>query len=145
MSERLSNDARELLSRAVWEAREAGAHQVEPEHLLVALINGTGTPAGVLQDLGLDMRAVAEIRPHSEGPHASEFARATRDVLERALREALALGHSRIDSDHILLALVGEPDESVVRVFRRAHVPPIVVRQRLAREWEIRGRPSDDR
>jgi ATP-dependent Clp protease ATP-binding subunit ClpA len=46
-------------------------------------------------------------------PDLSRFTDRTRKVLDGALREALSLGHNYIGTEHLLLALVRDEDETV--------------------------------
>jgi ATP-dependent Clp protease ATP-binding subunit ClpA len=52
-----------------------------------------------------------------------KFSRAAKKVLELSLREAVALGHSYIGTEHLLLGLVRQDDATVREALRAAGVP----------------------
>ena len=54
MFERFTDDARQVVVRAQYEARELRAARIEPVHLLLALAGGTGRGGQVLHAAGID-------------------------------------------------------------------------------------------
>jgi ATP-dependent Clp protease ATP-binding subunit ClpC len=113
MFERFTERARQAVVRAQDEARLLGHDSIETEHLLLGLLGDRDAVAAqVLANLGLTIeevraqvtRAVGEGRKAPEG-QPIPFASRSKGVLELSLREALALGHDSIGTEHILLGL----------------------------------------
>ncbi|MEV8126552.1 Clp protease N-terminal domain-containing protein [Streptomyces sp. NPDC085944] len=158
MFERFTKDARVVVQGAVEHAEAAGAGTVEPEHLLLALLDREGSRASfalaalgagehrdavrqelrdarrraglsqaeteALAGLGVD---VAEIVARVEEAHGvgalsaddrkggrrwsghGSLSRGAKEVLEKALRVAVARRDRRIGDEHLLLALILRP------------------------------------
>jgi ATP-dependent Clp protease ATP-binding subunit ClpC len=92
-----------------------GHDYVGTEHLLLGLLyEGEGVAAKALESLGIsreDVRGqVEEIIGHGEGSRSGHipFTARAKKVLELSLREALALGHHYIGTEHLLLGLIHE-------------------------------------
>jgi ATP-dependent Clp protease ATP-binding subunit ClpB len=112
---RLTLRSREALTQAQQIAAERNHQQVEPEHLLDALLSD---PEGViyplLHALGLSPRAVRDPLeerlariPRVYGPQQEvAMGMATRHVLERAFAEASALSDDYVSTEHLLLAML---------------------------------------
>jgi ATP-dependent Clp protease ATP-binding subunit ClpA len=155
MFERFTRDAREVVQDAAEHAERTGARTVDPDHLLLALLDREGSRGSfVLTSLGLDgerresvRRAVTEARRraglsraeadalaglgidvseivarveevHGVGAMSGDrrdrgwwsqgrrtFGRGAKQVLERALRSAVAHGDRHIGDEHLLLSL----------------------------------------
>jgi ATP-dependent Clp protease ATP-binding subunit ClpA len=56
-----------------------------------------------------------------------------RQALDRAHAEAQALGHDRVEAEHILLGLLGDDDGAAVRVLARLGADPQAIRSELVR------------
>ena len=107
--------ASEALAGAQTLAETRGNQLVEPEHLLLSLLD---QPEGVVQPIveraGADPRALragaqaaVEARPSVSGANVTvEFAPAFRAVVRRAGEEAATLQDEYISTEHLLLALV---------------------------------------
>jgi ATP-dependent Clp protease ATP-binding subunit ClpB len=107
--------ASEALAGAQTLAEARGNQLVEPEHLLLSLLD---QPEGVVQPIveraGADPRALragaqaaVEARPSMSGANVTvEFAPAFRAVVRRAGEEAATLQDEYISTEHLLLALV---------------------------------------
>ena len=57
---------------------------------------------------------------------------AAQSAVERAGREASSMGAEHVDCNHILLALVGDPDGAAARILRQLDVDPAAVRSAVA-------------
>jgi hypothetical protein len=118
---RFTEAAREIVVRAQDEARAVGATHVEPAHVLIALAETEGRARITLTELAVTAESVRGELEHGPGsPKRIPFAPETKKILELALREALALRHTYIGSEHVLLALASDPlladvGEDVVR------------------------------
>ena len=66
------------------------------------------------------------------GHNAPRFSRASKQVLALSLREALALQHDYIGSEHLLLGLVRDGDRVVLDTLAACGVEPASLRQRVA-------------
>jgi ATP-dependent Clp protease ATP-binding subunit ClpB len=114
-AESLTTSSREALSVAVRRATTAGSPEVAPVHLLLGLLaQPDGAAAGVLRAAGGDperVRADAERAlgalpaAHGSTTAAPQLGRALVTVLERAEREAGALGDEYVSTELLLLAL----------------------------------------
>jgi antitoxin FitA-like protein/ClpA/ClpB-like protein len=107
---RFTEAAREIVVRAQDEARSVGATHVEPAHMLIALAETEGRAGVALAQLELTADSVRAELDHGQGsPKRIPFAPETKKVLEHALREAFALRHDYIGTEHVLLALATDP------------------------------------
>jgi ATP-dependent Clp protease ATP-binding subunit ClpC len=90
------------------------------EHILLALIKeGHGVAATAIQNLGVDMQKVRNAieRIQSTGPDDAPRSNhlhtpRARRVLEYAAQEAHALKHNYIGTEHLLLGMLHQPDET---------------------------------
>jgi len=111
---RFTRDARAVTVAAREEAYSLGHDHVGTEHVLLGLVGVEGTAADVLASLGVGVEAVREQVGRGPGSPTTElpFSRDAKALLEQALREALALKHDYIGTEHLLLALA---DADVLR------------------------------
>jgi len=122
--ERFTERARSALRAATEDARALGHNYVGTEHLLTGLFEpAQGIAARILGEAGVT-RAGVEERILATVPRAPAIGsdatlpftpRAT-SALERALTEALALGHNYIGTEHLLLGLFGDDDALAVTI-----------------------------
>jgi len=119
MFERFSPLARDAILRSQKEARDMGHHFLGTEHLMLALaLTEGGNAAHVLDDLGLTPDAIRRAITNASGggdktnqPQGElPFTPRAKKVLENSLREALALGHDQIGTEHLLLGLIRETE-----------------------------------
>jgi ATP-dependent Clp protease ATP-binding subunit ClpA len=115
MFERFTNLARRTIVLAQDEARGLSHNYIGTEHLLLGLL---GAPGGMalqaLESYGMSLEAaraeVLAIVP--AGKHTPEghipFTPRGKKVLELSLREALALKHNYIGTEHVLLGMIRE-------------------------------------
>src|ERR1700693_2638512 len=108
------------------EARLLNHNFIGTEHLLLGLIHeGEGVAAKALESLGISIEAVRQQVEEmiGRGQHAPSghipFTPRAKKVLELALREAIALGHNYIGTEHILLGLIREGDGVGAQVLTR--------------------------
>jgi hypothetical protein len=120
----ITGPARAVVAQARAEARRLGAPVVDPEHLLLALLQA---PAGPAQDallaIGADVETTRSQLAAPSGPatgrrrrfaRSPEISPATRDVLERSLAESQRLCHGHLGPEHLLLALLRDQDGPAV-------------------------------
>lgn len=126
--ERFTARAQQALAEASTAARALGHTFVGPEHLLLGLLAVPGTVAErLLTGSGLTQEGVAaavvEGHPPGDGsdvdpPHAPAAA----EVLAGAVAEALSLGHNYVGTEHLVLALLRDPETLAARILTAAGV-----------------------
>jgi len=138
MFERFTDKARRVVVLAQEEARLLGHASIGTEHILLGLLReGDGVAARALDSLGVGLQAARE-RVEADagrGPGHSghiPFTPEAKRTLELSLREALQLGQNYIDTEHILLGLVGDPASPGARVLAELGGTADAVRQRVA-------------
>jgi ATP-dependent Clp protease ATP-binding subunit ClpC len=115
MFERFTDRARRVMVLAQEEARTLNHDYIGTEHILLGLIHeGEGVAAKALELLGISLDAVRQqveeiIDPGQQAPGGHiPFTPRAKKVLELTQREARALGHDYIGTEHILLGLIRE-------------------------------------
>ena len=138
MFQRFTDRARRIVVLAQEEARMANHDYIGSEHILLALIREDGgVAAQALESLGITEAAarlqLAEIiEPGQQSPPGHiPFTPRAKKILQLSLREAIALGHAHIGTEHLLLALVREGDGVAVRALNGMGVEPVRIRQRV--------------
>lgn len=122
--------AQQVLALARKEADRFHHNYVGTEHLLLGLINlGQGVAVNVLQKMGLDLDTVrtAVEKQVGKGPPAKpigniSYTPRVKKVLALAGKEAKALNHSYVGTEHILLGLLREGDGVAARVLKSLDV-----------------------
>jgi ATP-dependent Clp protease ATP-binding subunit ClpB len=111
---KLTTKTQEALSDAVQQASAAGNPQVEPVHLLSALLAQEGVATALLDAVGADRatlgrqtRSALVALPSASGSAVAQPAvsRGTSGVLDAARTEAQALGDEYVSTEHLLLGL----------------------------------------
>jgi Clp amino terminal domain, pathogenicity island component len=135
---RFTDRARRAVYLAQEEARLLRHDYVGTEHLLLGLLyEGAGVAAQVLESLGIsgeDVRGqVEEITGHGQASRSAHlpFTAQAKKVLELSLREALALGHHYIGTEHLLLGLLREGEGITAQVLTRLGADPARVHDRV--------------
>jgi ATP-dependent Clp protease ATP-binding subunit ClpC len=118
MFERFDNSARRVIVLAQDEARKLNHPYIGTEHLLLGLLRQDGVAARALTGLGIDYDAVlarveqAMGRGATPTPSHIPFTPATKRAMERSFEASLALKHSHIGPEHLLLGLVRDENEA---------------------------------
>jgi prophage maintenance system killer protein len=138
MFHRFTNPARRAVYLAQEEARLLRHDYVGTEHILLGLLyEGTGAAAKALESLGIsreDVRGqVEEITGRGQGSRSGHipFTAPAKKVLELSLREAQALGHHYIDTEHLLLGLLREDEDIAAQVLTRLGADHAQVREHV--------------
>jgi Clp amino terminal domain, pathogenicity island component/UvrB/uvrC motif len=138
MFERFTDRARRVVVLAQEEARMLDHSYIGTEHILLALIReGGGVAAQALQPLGITEEAARQqveeiIGQGQQAPSGHiPFTPRAKKVLQLSMREAIALGHGYIGTEHILLGLIREGDGVAAQVLNRLGAEPDRVRQRV--------------
>jgi Clp amino terminal domain, pathogenicity island component/UvrB/uvrC motif len=141
MFQRFTDRARRVVVLAQEEARMLDHEYVGTEHILLGLIREDGgVAAQALASLGITeeaaRRQVEEIVGRGEaGPAGGHLPITPRGkkVLQLSLREAIALGHGYVGTEHILLGLIREDEGVATRVLNGLGVDPNRIRQQVIR------------
>ena len=138
MFERFTDRARRVMVLAQEEARLLNHNYIGTEHLLLGLIHeGEGVAAQALESLGVSLPAVRQQVEEiiGRGQQASSgripFTPRAKKVLELSRREALAMGHNYVGTEHILLGLLREGDGVAAQVLVRMGADLNRVRQQV--------------
>src|ERR1022692_4863911 len=136
--------AQQVLALARKEADRFNHNFVGTEHLLLGLIKlGQGVAVNVLQKLGLDLDTVRlEVEKQvGTGPDSKmigniPYTPRVKKVLALAAREAKALNHTYVGTEHILLGLLREGDGVAARVLKNLDVDIEQTRQEILKELD---------
>jgi len=135
--ERFTVRARGALKGAAAAATRLRHNYVGTEHVLLGLFaEPEGIAAKVLSERGLtgdgvETAIVALTPPGGAEVGAPPFTPRAAASLERALSEALELGHNYIGTEHILLGLFHDQEGFAARIMRDAGVTHDAVRDRI--------------
>ncbi|HEY1627594.1 MAG TPA: ATP-dependent chaperone ClpB [Streptosporangiaceae bacterium] len=120
--DKLTRKSQEAVTAAMRQAAADGSPQVEPLHLLVALIEqGDGTSAPLLRAVGADPNTIvkeAKARldrmPHARGATLSEpgLSRPMYATIKAAAERARDLGDEYVSTEHLLVGLAAEGGEA---------------------------------
>src|SRR6201987_2698988 len=136
--------AQQVLALARKEADRFNHNYVGTEHLLLGLIKlGQGVAVNVLQKMGLDLETVRmEVEKQvGSGPETKmvgnvPYTPRVKKVLVLAGREAKAVNHSYVGTEHILLGLLREGEGVAARVLKSLEVDPARTRNEILKELD---------
>ena len=136
--------AQQVLALARKEADRFNHNFVGTEHLLLGLIKlGQGVAVNVLQKLGLDLATVREEVEEQVGSGPEQkvignipYTPRVKKVLSLAAKEAKALNHTYVGTEHILLGLLREGDGVAAKVLKNLKVDIEQTRQEILRELD---------
>ena len=125
-----SEDAKRLFEEAGDRAFRLGHEEINPEHLLLALLNeDEGAGAIVVGDLGLDLEgAIAELEQQAKGGSRKsdksliDFSAASQRVLYEVRREAYLTFEAQVGTDHLLLGLILGGDGLASRILKEGGI-----------------------
>src|ERR1700677_453089 len=134
--------AQQVLALARKEADRFNHNFVGTEHLLLGLIKlGQGVAVNVLQKLGLDLETVRMEVENLVGTGPDQkmignipYTPRVKKVLALAAKEAKALNHTYVGTEHILLGLLREGDGVAARVLKNLDVDIEQPRQEILKE-----------
>jgi len=140
----LTPRAQQVLALARKEADRFNHNFVGTEHLLLGLLKlGHGVAVNVLQRMGLDLESVRlEVEklvgtgPDQKIMGTIPFTPRVKKVLALAQKEAKALNHTYVGTEHILLGLLREGDGVAARVLKSFDVDLEQTRQEILRELD---------
>src|SRR5499427_8130476 len=136
--------AQQVLALARKEADRFNHNFVGTEHLLLGLIKlGQGVAVNVLQKLGLDLETVRMEMENQVGRGPEQkiignipYTPRVKKVLALAAKEARALNHTYVGTEHILLGLLREGDGVAARVLKNLDVDIEQTRQEILKELD---------
>lgn len=136
--------AQQVLALGRKEADRFNHNFVGTEHLLLGLIKlGQGVAVNVLQKIGLDLETVRmEVEklvgtgPDQKMVGNIPYTPRVKKVLSLAAKEAKALNHTYVGTEHILLGLLREGDGVAARVLKNMDVDIEQTRQEILKELD---------
>jgi ATP-dependent Clp protease ATP-binding subunit ClpC len=147
--ERFTERARQVVVLAQDEARALKHNYIGTEHILLGLLREEeGLAARVLESLEITVEevrgAVAQVIGQGEEVTMGQipFTPRAKKVLELSLKEALAMNHNYIGTEHILLGLVRENEGVAARILAQLGAPADVVRNEVGRVLGATPAPS---
>ncbi len=148
MSEEAMNNftprAQQVLALARKEADRFNHNFVGTEHLLLGLIKlGQGVAVNVLQKMNLDLETVRMQVEKEVGTGPDQkmignipYTPRVKKVLALAAKEAKALNHTYVGTEHILLGLLREGDGVAARVLKSLDCDIELTRQEILKELD---------
>src|ERR1700735_112220 len=144
--------AQQGLALARKEADRFNHNFVGTEHLLLGLIKlGQGVAVNVLQKMGLDLETVRmEVEKQvGTGPDQKmigniPYTPRVKKVLALASKEAKALNHSYVGTEHLLLGLLREGEGVAAQVLRNLDVNLEKARNEILKELDPNFGPDED-
>ena len=141
--DRFTQKSQEALLRAQQIARDNGHQEVQPAHLLLALLE---RPEGVVQpvmrkigaepaDLASDLAGAMKALPRVEGATDQYISQSLRRALDNAFKAAERLKDEYVSTEHLLLAITDEKGPAA-EALKRAGVTHDAI---LAALQEVRG------
>jgi ATP-dependent Clp protease ATP-binding subunit ClpC len=134
MFERFTNRARHVVVLSQEEARRLHHNYIGTEHILLGIL---GEPEGigfqVLESFGITLDGVRQevVAMIGEGQQEASsripFTPRAKKTLELSLREALAMHHNYIGTEHILLGVIREGDGVAAQILRK-HADLLAIR-----------------
>ena len=145
MFERFSKDAQRVVLASLAAAKRLGAENVEPEHLLLGLAEGSTPASRAIGEAGIDAKTIAatieadlvamlevvgvpasvvDAMPPAPRADRPGFGVHSKRALEQALREAGQRHERRIGAEHMLLGVLHAPSPTLTRVLARLDVEP---------------------
>jgi len=118
MYERFTDRARKVMQLANQEAQRFNHEYIGTEHVLLGLVKeGSGVASNVLKNLNIDLRNIRiEIeKVIQSGPDMVTMGKLpqtprTKACIEKAIEIAREWNHNYVGTEHILMALVKDPD-----------------------------------
>ena len=144
--------AQQVLALSRKEADRFNHNYVGTEHLLLGLIKlGQGVAVNVLQKMGLDLETVRQevekqVGSGQENKMAGNipYTPRVKKVLALAGKEAKALQHSYVGTEHILLGLLREGEGVAAQVLKNLEVDLDRTRNEVLKELDPNFNPAED-
>jgi len=143
--DKLTLKLQEALQEAISFATESGHQQVEPEHLIYALLKQQDSIVdAVLNKMGISVQPIIKLveedlknKPSVSGGNSQVYLSGRMNKLfNNATREAQALKDEFVSAEHILLAILSDPDSAIAGKLKKSGIDKEKV---LAALSQIRG------
>jgi hypothetical protein len=144
--------AQQVLALARLEADRFNHNFLGTEHLLLGLVKlGQGTAVNVLRGMGIDLETARKEVERTVGTGSARNLTGkvpctprVKKVLALAAKEAKALSHTYVGTEHILLGLLREGDGIAARVLKNLGVDVEKTRQQILKELDPNFIPAAD-
>ncbi|MCF7917508.1 ATP-dependent Clp protease ATP-binding subunit [Candidatus Gracilibacteria bacterium] len=135
--------AKNTLILSQEEMRRLGERQVQTQHLLLGILRQPKSMAGsILRNFGITYENTFRIAEELKNKNDSEaekdvanedniFSIFAQKVIESAAQSALDFGHSMVDSEHLLYALLQQKESGAVQILESLMVKPEQIVQHL--------------
>ena len=163
--DKFTQHARKALALAQRVARQMRSNDIRSEHLLLGLVGvKESTAARALASIGLDvaslqfelaMRGMRDMGRRKRGERVQAGQKETKEtketkepvgltgeskrIIERSVALAQEAGQPRVSTEHLLLALLDEPECAAAALLRSLHYLPEIVRAAVAQALRQRG------
>jgi hypothetical protein len=136
--------AQQVLILARKEAERLNHNFVGTEHLLLGLIKlGQGVAVNVLRNNGIDLETArtevkkeAGLGPDRKLPDKIPYTPRVKKVLDLATKEARALNHTYVGTEHLLLGLLREGEGVAARILRNLSMDIEKTRREILKELD---------
>jgi Ca2+:H+ antiporter len=137
------------LENARVEAVRLDHDAIGAEHILLGLLRGDGTAAGVLNRLGLDVAQVekrleASVRRGGPGRKTGEqlaYTSHAKRLIEAASKQARETG-TGLSAEHLLLAALREPRGTLTKILGDAGITPARAQAEVSRGFQAEAPPQ---
>ncbi|MDF2705261.1 ATP-dependent Clp protease ATP-binding subunit [Nonomuraea muscovyensis] len=137
MVDRLGPRARKVLVLAEEEARMCNHNTIRTEHILLGLVQAGGIAGALLTELEIDLDSVHEqvekIVGRGQVFSAGRLPLSEQAIglLKRSSTEATRLGQDDIDTEHLLLGMLGDDEDAGLLVLKSLGADPARLRERV--------------
>ena len=142
--------AQRVLKQAGLEASQLGHEEIEPEDMLLALVNETdGIGARVLTDLGADLGTIKSKlkaqtkREEEESDSQPELGERSKRVLQLAIMGGALLLNSRVSTGHLLMGFVLADDGLASAVLKESGIEIEAVREGVIESLAAAGESGE--
>jgi ATP-dependent Clp protease ATP-binding subunit ClpC len=154
MFERFTDRARLVVTGAQEHGRRLGHPYIGTEHMLLALSDGDGVSARVLDRVGFDrgrfQRAVLDEIGSTFAPPQGDlpFTPRVKKALSQSLGQSMSMGHDYIGTEHLLLGLLEDDSSLATKLAAEQGIAATKVRAAViqvlvgTQDTSGRGRPA---
>lgn len=136
--EHFTDSARRVLVLAQEEGQRRNDSSIDPEHLLLAmLLEDKGIAGRALSSVGVDYSRTREIIGEDDGQRTGSetgpppFSEDSMRIIERSVQISWDRADGRVDTEHLLVALLEHEDEVTETVLAELDVTPQEVVQQM--------------
>jgi len=130
--------ARRVMRLAQEESQYLRHNYIGTEHLLLGLLREEdGIAICALRDLGMEQTQIETLMieltklPILGMNAVNDLTLSSQKALELAAKEAHLMGHPFIDSEHLLLGLLNQPDGGAIDALKRLGISPAEIRRHI--------------